>query len=76
MHRPLLATKTTDAEAVSHTIRSACIERLTWSTSEAAQRELRQRVTYAIVAACDTREQVPPLVDDLFTVLEKAEQLG
>lgn len=76
VYRTLLAADIANAEAVSAAIRSAFINLPNWSSSEAALRELRQRVTFAIFAECDALEQVTPLVDELFTVLEKGERLG
>jgi type I restriction enzyme R subunit len=76
VYRTLLAANIANAEAVSTAIRSAFIDLPNWSSSEAALRELRQRVTFAIFAKCDALEQVTPLVDELFTVLEKGERLG
>lgn len=76
VYRTLLAADIANAEAVSAAIRSAFIDLPNWSSSEAALRELRQRVTFAIFAECDALEQVTPLVDELFTVLEKGERLG
>lgn len=76
VYRTLLAASIPNPEAVSTTIRAAFIDLPNWSTSEAALRELRQRITFAIFAECDALEQVAPLVEELFTVLEKGERLG
>lgn len=38
-------------------------------------RELRNRVTFAIFAECDELNQVTPLVDELFTLLEKVDRI-
>ena len=65
-----------EPEAVSLRIRAAFGDHPNWQTSEAALRELRQQVTFALVAACDQLEQVTPLVDTLFTTLAKGERLG
>jgi len=65
-----------DPEAVSSQIRSAFSRHPNWRTSEAALRELRQQVTFALVAACDHLERVTPLVETLFTTLAKGERLG
>jgi type I restriction enzyme R subunit len=76
VYRTLLAANITNAEAVSTTIRSAFIDLPNWQSTESDLRELRNRVTFAIFAECDALEQVTPLVDELFTVLEKGERLG
>ena len=47
-----------------------------WRSSEKALRELRQKVTFALVAECDTLEQVTPVVDQLFSLLAKADRIG
>lgn len=60
-----------EPEAVSLRIRAAFGDHPNWQTSEAALRNLRQQVTFALVAACDQLEQVAPLVDALFTTLAK-----
>ena len=63
-------------QAVSARIRSAFLDYPNWTTSEAALRELRQQVTFALFAACDQLVQVTPLVEALFTTLAKGERLG
>ena len=65
-----------DPEAVSNQIRSAFSSHPNWRTSEAALRELRNQVTFALVAACDQIEQVSPLVEALFTTLAKGERIA
>ena len=47
-----------------------------WQKSDNALRELRKQVTFAIVAECDALEQVTPIVNALFTLLEKADRIG
>jgi type I restriction enzyme R subunit len=74
VYRTLLTANIANAEAVSTTIRSAFIDLPNWSSSEAGLRELRQRVTFAIYSECDSLEQVTPVVDGLFRVLEKADR--
>ncbi|MFM9088675.1 MAG: UvrB domain 3-containing protein, partial [Cyanobium sp.] len=65
-----------DPEAVSNQIRSAFSSHPNWRSSEAALRELRNQVTFALVASCDQIEQVSPLVEALFNTLAKGEQMG
>jgi type I restriction enzyme, R subunit len=72
----LLDANVPNPQAVSARIRSAFLDHPNWTTSEAALRELRQQVTFALFAACDQLEQVTPLVEALFTTLAKGERLG
>jgi len=60
---------------VSRKIRKAFVEHPNWKKSESALRELRQKVTFAIFAGSDDLEQVTTLVDELFTLLEKADRI-
>jgi type I restriction enzyme R subunit len=76
VYRSLLEAHIPNPEAVSTQIRSAFSAHPNWRTSEAALRELRQQVTFALFAACDQLEQVTPLVDALFSTLAKGERLG
>lgn len=64
------------AEEVSARIRAAFGEFPHWKRSEAALRELRKKVTFAIYAERDDLDTVTRLVDDLFTLLEKADRMG
>jgi len=61
---------------VSANIRAAFVAFPNWKRSENELRELRKQVTFAIFAECDELEQVTPVVDQLFTVLEKADRIG
>lgn len=63
------------AEAVSGKIRTAFLGLPNWRTSEASLRELRQQVTFAIAAEMNDLDRVVKIVDDLFTVLEKANRV-
>ena len=76
VYRSLLEASISTPEAVSEQIKAAFSNHPNWQTSEAALRELRQQVTFALFAACDQIEQVSPLVDALFTTLAKGERLG
>jgi type I restriction enzyme R subunit len=62
-----------NAEAVSKKIRAAFAEFVNWRQSEKDLRELRNRVTFAIFAEEDDLEKVTVLVDNIFTVLQKAQ---
>ena len=46
-----------------------------WKRSENALRELRKKVTFAIFAETDNLNQVTKMVDELFTLLEKADRI-
>ncbi|WP_226818836.1 hypothetical protein HHS34_000720 [Acidithiobacillus montserratensis] len=72
VYRSLLDAKIENAEAVSRTIRHAFTEFPNWKRSENALRELRKKVTFALFAETDDLERVTALVDELFTLLEKA----
>jgi type I restriction enzyme R subunit len=43
-----------------------------WKRSENALRELRKKVTFAIFAETEDLDRVATLVDELFTLLDKA----
>jgi type I restriction enzyme R subunit len=64
-----------DAEAVSRKIRQSFADFPNWKTSEASLRELRKKVTFAIFAELDDLEKVTGFVDELFTLLEKADRI-
>ena len=75
VYRSLLDAKVQNAEAVSRKIRQAFTEFPNWKRSENAFRELRKKVTFAIFAETDNLDQVTAMVDDLFTLLEKADRI-
>ena len=75
VYRTLLDAKVGNADEVSRKIKKAFVEHPNWKKSESALRELRQKVTFAIFAGSDDLEQVATLVDELFTLLEKAERI-
>lgn len=75
VYRTLLDAKIEKAEEVSRKIKAAFVEFPNWKKSENALRDLRQKVTFAIYAQCDDLNQVTTLVDDLFTLLEKADRI-
>jgi type I restriction enzyme R subunit len=76
VYQLLLDANVPNPQAVSARIRSAFLDHPNWSTSEAALRELRQQITFALVAACEQLDQVTPLVEALFSTLAKSERLG
>ena len=62
----------TKAEAVSQKIKTAFGNFPNWQKSEASLRELRQKVTFAIAAGVGDLDKVVNIVDELFTILDKA----
>ena len=75
VYRSLLDAKIQNAEAVSRKIRHAFTEFPNWKRSENAIRELRKKVTFAIFAETDDLNRVTAMVDELFTLLEKADRI-
>ena len=75
VYRTLMDARIEKAEDVSRKIKEAFVEFPNWKKSENALRELRQKVTFAIFAESDDLDQVTTLVDDLFTLLEKADRI-
>jgi type I restriction enzyme R subunit len=76
VYRSLLEANINNPEAVCNQIRSAFGNHPNWRTSEAALRELRNQVTFALYAACDQHDQVTPLVDALISTLTKGDRIG
>ncbi len=72
VYRTLLDEGIDNAEDVSRQIKAAFIAFPNWRTSEAALRELRQKVTFALVAEADDIDAVVAIVDRLFSLLERA----
>jgi type I restriction enzyme R subunit len=61
-----------DAETVSRNIKQAFIDDPNWQHSEKSLRELRKKVTFAILAQCEDLAEVTRLVEELFRVLERS----
>ena len=74
-YRTLLDASITNAEAVSRKIRDAFTDHPNWRRSEGAMRDLRQKVTFAIFAETEDLNQVSSLVDELFSLLERANRI-
>ncbi|MES9818491.1 MAG: HsdR family type I site-specific deoxyribonuclease [Candidatus Thiodiazotropha sp.] len=72
VYRTLLDAQIDNAEDVSRKIKAAFIEYPNWKQSENALRELRKKVTFAIFAETDDLDRVTALVDELFTLLDRA----
>ena len=75
VYRTLLDAKVANAEGVSRRIKEAFFENPNWKRSEAALRELRKKVTFAVFAELDDLDAVTRIVDELFTLLEKADRI-
>jgi type I restriction enzyme R subunit len=63
--------KIRDADAATKKIRDAFSEFRNWKRSEAELRELRNRVTFALVAVEDDIEKVTAFVESLFLLLQR-----
>ncbi|ASQ90259.1 restriction endonuclease subunit R [Prosthecochloris sp. GSB1] len=75
VYRTLLDENIEQAEDVSRQIKSAFVEYPNWQKSEAAMRELRKKITFAIYAQSDDLDRVTGIVDALFGLLEKASRI-
>ena len=75
IYRTLLDAKVGNAEDVSRKIKAAFVEYPDWRRSEAALRELRKKVTFAVYGELDDLDAVTRIVDELFTLLEKANRI-
>tara|TARA_R110002124_G_scaffold11952_3_gene56699 strand:+ start:2222 stop:5140 length:2919 start_codon:yes stop_codon:yes gene_type:complete len=75
VYRTLLDAQIANAEDVSRKIRNAFTDFPNWRRSENAMRELRKKVTFAIFAETEDLTAVSALVDELFSLLEKANRL-
>lgn len=75
VYRTLLDAKIANAEAVSRKIKESFVANPNWKRSEAALRELRNKVTFAIFGELDDLDGVTRIVDELFTLLAKADRI-
>ena len=75
VYRTLLDASVNNAEQVSRKIKDAFATHSNWLQSEKESRELRNQVTYAILAEVDDVNEVTNLVDQLFTLLERARRI-
>jgi type I restriction enzyme R subunit len=75
VYRTLLDAQVPDAESVSRKIKEAFVALPHWKQSEKDLRELRKKVTFAIYAQEEDLEKVTRLVEELFTLLEKADSI-
>ena len=75
VYRSLLDARIENAETVSRNIRQAFSDFPNWNRSEGELRELRNTVTFAIYAETENLDRVTAMVDELFTLLEKADRI-
>jgi type I restriction enzyme R subunit len=75
VYRTLLDAEIKNAEDVSRRVKEAFSEHPNWRKSERALRDLRRKVTYAIYAQTEELEKVTGLVEDLFSLLERADRI-
>lgn len=75
VYRTLLDAKIDNSEEVSRKVKAAFIDTPNWRKSENALRELRQKITFAIYAQTEDVEKVTRLVDELFTLLDRAQRI-
>ena len=75
VYRTLLDSEIENAEDVSRKIKAAFVEFPNWKQSENSLRELRKKVTFAIFAETEDLDRVTALVDELFTLMDKADRI-
>ncbi|MFW6217363.1 MAG: type I restriction endonuclease subunit R, partial [Verrucomicrobiota bacterium] len=75
VYRSLLDANVNNAELVSRNIKGAFLAHPNWKQSDNALRELRKQVTFAIYAEVDDLDEVTRLVDQLFSLLERANRI-
>jgi type I restriction enzyme R subunit len=75
VYRTLLDENIPEAEDVSRKIKNAFVEYPNWQKSDAAMRELRKKITFAIFAHSDDLDRVTGIVDYLFRLLEQANRI-
>ncbi len=75
VYRTLLDAGITEAEMVSRKIKDAFVNFPNWQRSENEYRELRKKVTFAIVAEMDEVEEATAVVEELFNLLERAQRI-
>lgn len=75
VYRTLLDEGIGNAEDVSRKIKDAFASFPGWRGSEAALRELRKKVTFALFSESDDLDQVTGIVDNLFKLLDRADRI-
>ncbi len=71
VYRTLLDEKIGNAEEVSRKVKAAFVEFPNWRKSENSLRELRKKVTFAVLAKTDDVDRVATIVNNLFSLLDK-----
>jgi type I restriction enzyme R subunit len=71
VYRTLLDERIGNAEGVSRKVKAAFIEFPNWRKSDNALRELRKKVTFALLAESDDVDGVATIVNNLFSLLDK-----
>jgi len=74
VYRSLLDAEIEAAGMVSERIRTAFTDHPNWQKSDSTLRDLRQKVTFAIAAQVDDVDKVVKIVDELFSVLDRAQR--
>jgi type I restriction enzyme R subunit len=75
VYRTMLDAGLSNPEEVSKKIKNAFVEHAGWKQSEKELRELRKKVTFAICAQEGDLNKVTAMVDELFTLLGKADRV-
>ncbi len=75
VYRTLLDEGIGEAEEVSRRIKAAFTEFPMWKQSENSLRELRKKVTFALIAEMDDIDRVAAIVDRLFDLLGRADRI-
>ncbi len=75
VYSTLLEAGVTTPEEVSRKIKAAFVEFPNWASSEKEYREVRQKATFALYAQMDDPDKVAPIVEQLFTLLFKAQKI-
>ena len=75
VYRSLIDADVNHAEDVSRKIRAAFAAHPDWKNSDKALRDLRAQVTFAIFAEVDELEEATKLVNQIFTLLERANSI-
>ncbi len=74
VYSTLLDAGITAPEEISKKIKAAFVEYPNWTSSEKEYREVRQKSTFALYAQIDDLEKVTTIIDQLFTLLSKAQK--
>ena len=75
IYQMLTDAKVENAEDISRQIKAAFLEFPHWQQSENDLRQLRRKVTFAVLAEIDDIDQVAGLVEELFTLLDQANRV-